>query len=313
MEVAWIPSPRRAPLLWAAWALALFALTRLACSFSPTTPLAALPGFQEAAQSLVDAQGPDSIVVVWPPELSAALYALPAELRATDAPPIENSAARQYTRLFVLGPVGGATPPELADATLEGRKRFDDVEIVTVTYPTTTRVLFDLRSGIADAKVTLIGPPADVECNAPRADHGWDCPSQPPWNNVAPTVIRAGGVDWPCVWSHPIASRDLVIDLGERRLGDRVELEAALSDDAAATPNGAPVALRLEVEGVGEKVVTRSNAPGILRESIATTRGHAAHVRLHVTTTNDGRRHFGVNVRIVETPKNDPAPRGTQR
>jgi hypothetical protein len=92
----------------------------------------------------------------------------------------------------------------------------------------------------------------------------------------------------------------LVIDLGERHLWDRVEVEAALADAVVSSRAGASVVLQLEVGGAGTRRLSRTNRPGIARTSLPTERGSTGHVRLLVTTTHDSRRHLGINLRIVE-------------
>ena len=300
MKLGDLPHPRHAPLLWVSWVVAVGALVRLGCSSWPEMPLAERPGFAAAVELLRAVQGPDSFIVVWPPAVGRSARALPADLLAADAVPLEPESARQYTRILVVGLAGFPTPPELRAATPEPRRKLGDLEIGVFTFPSQDRLLFDLKNGIAEAKVSVRGPQANVECTVARPDRGWDCPGQPPWNNVSPTTLKVASGDWPCVWAHPFGGHDLTIDLGERVLGDRLELEAALTDDAAQTPNGASVSLRLEVDGVGVRSLTRTNSPGILRDTLATPRGRKAGVRLIVSTPSDGRRHFGVNLRIVE-------------
>jgi hypothetical protein len=300
MKVGSLPTVRDAPLLWATWLIALATLTRLGCSLWPETPLEARPGFASAVALLRSLQGRDSLVVVWPPSLSRAARVLPKDLLATDAVPLEPADARQYLRILVLGPKDFPTPPELAGAVAEPRRELDAIEVGVFTFPSQDRLLFDLRSGIGEATVSVRGPQTNVACTTPRADHGWDCPGQPPWNNISPTSLKVARTDWPCVWAHPVGDHEVVIDLGERVLGDRIEVEAALTDDAALTPNGSPISLRLEVDGVGAESLLRTNNSGVLRDTMPTPRGRKAGVRLVVSTTNDGRRHFGVNLRLVE-------------
>jgi hypothetical protein len=308
MSVGRLPSPRRAPLLWGIWLTALFALVRLACSFWPVTPLAARPGFAPAVQALEATAGPDTLVVVWPPEVSGVLQALPKTLTATDAVPLEPDNRRRYLQILVLGPAGFDAPPELGGARAEPRRRFEAIEIAPFVFASQGRVLFDLRASLGDAKVSVHGPQVNVDCTTRRADQGWDCPGQPPWNNVSPAVLTVEGREWPCVWAHPFAGHELVLDLGERRLGDRVELEAALSDEAATTPDGAAVQVRLDVAGVGTRSLSRSNKPGLLRDALVTPAGRTARITLTVTAPLDGRRHLGVGLRIVESAAAAPAP-----
>jgi hypothetical protein len=112
-------------------------------------------------------------------------------------------------------------------------------------------------------------------------------------------VLKADGRDWPAVWAHPVSGRELVIDLGRRKLWDRVEVEAALHDKVTGGQR-ATVAIGLEVEGIGSRRLVRTDARGVVKATLPTPRGQTAPVRLRITTANDGRRHLGVNLRILE-------------
>lgn len=281
------------------WLLSAFALARLAWSWLPVTPLVERPGFDAALAHLGREAGPESFVVVWPPEQAAALAKLPPELRAADAVPQEDAERRRSTRVFVLGPRGVDAPPELTALGEGARLRFDDVEVLRLDYPRQDRVLFDLRQELDTARVSLRGPGGELACRARHPDGGWACPGKPEWVHVSPTMLQVKGASWPSVWAHPLDAHDLVIDLGERRLGDRVELEAALTDDAAGTPHGASVELSLRVGGA-EQRLTQPNTPGVRRLEVRTTRGEQQRVQLVVRTQADGRRHLGVNVRLLE-------------
>jgi hypothetical protein len=270
-----------------------------AWSHRPVTPLTRRPGFAEAAVHAAAHADAGTFVVVWPPHESAALAALPATLHAADAVPEEPARSRRWTRILVLGAAGFASPPELAAAAAEPRQRFGDVELAPFAWAAGDRVLFDLRTDLGRARVRLTGAAGDLACDAPRDGGGFGCPGRPEWNRVAPERLRVLGEDWPCVWAHPVADHVLVLDLGTVQLGDRLELEAALSDAAASTPGGAPVQLELAIPGVATKVLWRSNQAGIERLVVPTPHVTAP-VRLSVRTAYDGRRHLGVNLRIVE-------------
>ncbi len=293
-------SPRAAPRLWAVGAVALFSLVSFVHSMRPVRPLSERPGFDAAVAHLRAATAPATFVVVWPPEQAAALGALPRELRAADAVPVETASQRSVLRVLVLGPSGFDAPPELAEASAGERVRFDEVEVAPFEWAGGDRIDFDLRAGLAGATIRLEGREHRVTCDQPRPDGGWACPGRPSWNHVAPTRLRVGGDDWPCVWSHPVTGHELIVDLGEHELWDRVELEAALHDDVTGV-HGSTVVLRLEVDGAGSRRLTRTNQRGVARTVLPTVRGRRARVRVLITTANDSRRHLGVNLRILET------------
>jgi len=295
-----LPPLQRAPRLWSLWLLGGFAaaLAPVQQCDSCARPLSERNGLAEAFAAVEAQYGPDSFVVIWPPHAAAALSLVPAGLRAADAVPVEHPESRRFTRLLVVGPLGFATPPELADATALPRQRFEQVEVASFTYPQDHRVLFDLRRSLEQLDVRLIGEP-ELRCNEVRRGGGWSCPGQPGWMHVSPTDLRVEGSPWPSVWAHPSATRTLRLDLGSQQLGDRIELQAALSDGAATTQGGAPVRLRLEVEGIGSRSLLRSNRSGVATVTMPTSPGRAV-IRLFIDTTNDARRHLGINLRIID-------------
>lgn len=292
-------SPARLPRLWAAWSVALVALVLVLLSVRPVAPLAQRAGWNAAVEYLASSFEPADFVVVWPPEQAAALVELPPALRAADAVPVELPAARRYLRILVVGPAGFGTPPELGDAKAE-RRRFDEVEVGEFVYSGHERVAFDLRSNLGQATVELRMRDKTIACDQRRQDGGWGCPGRPEWNRVAPASLVAGTDTWPCVWAHPVSDSELVIDLGPQTLFDRVELDAAIANSAVATANGAPVRLRLDVDGVGSRALLVPNRRGIVSTSLQTGSSRTARIRVVITTANDSRRHLGINLRLVE-------------
>jgi len=274
-------------------------LVSFVCSMYPVAPLAERDGFAAAVAHIEAEHGPGTFVVVWPPEHAATLAALPGALPAADAVPNETNNKRSHLRILTLGPTGFDAPPELDAAEAGERVRFDDIEVASHLWASGDRVDFDLRADLAETAVQLHGREHHVDCNNARADGGWACPGRPDWNHVAPTHLRVEGDDWPCVWAHPVTGHDLIFDLGERTLWDRIEVEAALHDDVTGT-HGSSVVVKLEVDGVGSRRITRTNNRGVAVTMLPTSRGQKARVRLFVNTGNDGRRHFGVNLRIME-------------
>lgn len=290
---------RRAPWLLGSWLLALVALALLLRSFWPVEPLARQPGFAEAAVFLAAQADDDLFVVLWPPHVADALERLPEGLRAADAVPQEEEEdARRVTRIAVMGPAGFNTPPELRGVAVTRERRFDAVEIRVFAYATHQRLLFDLRSDLEKVRVRLHGRQS-VVCDRRRGDGGWSCPGRPSWNHVSPHSFQVRRAEWQAVWAHPVTDDTLILDLGKQPLGDHIDISAALSDGAARTPAGATVYLDLEIDGARHTLV-RSNAPGVARLTIPTGHGERAHLRLRIHTPKDDRRHFGVNLRIVE-------------
>lgn len=298
-------SPIRAPRLWTAWAIIVLSLIALVWSLLPRPELAELDGFAQATAYLREQADEGTFVLVWPPEQARSLTALPRELHAADALPIEEPTARRYPQVLVIGPAGFAPPPELAAARAESRRGFGAVEVAAYSYTGRERVLFDLRRSLEQAAVKLVGPEGEVQCTTRRPDGGWSCPGRPDWNHVAPTVLEVEGRDYACLWAHPVAGHELVIELAPRERGDELRLSAALSDAAVATPEGAPVELALEVEGAGTRTLVRSNERGVAQLSVPISRP-SARLRLTVKTRHDGRRHLGINLEGIA--KRAPAP-----
>jgi len=281
-------------------ALALLSLAALQGSLAawlPQRPLAARSGFTGACDAL--RAEPADFVVVWPPTAAAALAALPADLRAADAVPLELPGRRRYRHIAVIGPAGFADPPELQGAAARPRQLFDEIELARFVYDGQPRILFDLRDAMGTLRVAMHNGAAVTPCDAP-GEGGWRCPGRPPWNHVAPTELRVQGRSWPCVWAHPVAGQTLVIEAREVPLGDEIELAAALSDGAANQPDGAWVDLLLEIEQGDGRVQHRMRRPqgaGIVTQRWPTLPGASpATVRLQITTPRDAMRHLGINL-----------------
>src|SRR5262249_43913702 len=156
-------------------------------------------------------------------------------------------------------------------------QRFDDVDIRLYPSDGTSPALFDLRRDLAGAQVHL----DDLACNQARSEGGFACPGAPGWSYVGPHTLRVDGKAWPCVWAHPTAHKQVIIDLGERELGKSVVLEAALSDPAAT--DGAPVQLFLDL-GADTHALTRTPQRGVARLEVTTTPGEHRTVRVRITT-----------------------------
>lgn len=297
---------RSFPHLTIAWVVAPLCAIGIAVSHCPSAPVARADGFAQAVAHL-RSEAADDFVVVWPPDQADALSALPATLRAADAVVSEPAERRHHLRFAVIGPAGFDDPPELHQAERLPRRRFEDVEVARYSFAARDRVLFDLRRDIDDVAVSLHGANIDLQCNQARGAGGWACPGRPQWNHVGPESLRVEGSSWPCVWAHPIADHQLIIDLGRQPLGDVIELEAALSDGAASTRGGASVQITLDVEGVGGRTLRRTNAGGIAKLEMPTPGGEGS-VRLTLHTGRDARRHLGINLRIIERAELEAPP-----
>ncbi len=288
---------RRAPVSFSVGVSAVVSLALFLWSFWPVVPLAHRPGFLEAARFLDAHASSGTFVVVWPPHFASALDALPPGLQAADAVPQEEPGNRRYTQLWLVGPRGFSSPPELASLPAPRRQSFGDVELAAFRYPDKTRVLFDLRRDLASTVVRLEGGAKTLACDQPLAPGGWACPGRPSWNRVYPVTLTAAGQPYASVWAHPVSRRTLVLDLGERTLGSRIELQAAL-DDRALARGAADVQVVLEV-GDQSFSLLRSNQRGIAELAVPTEPGSTRIVRLRISTANDGRRHLGVNLRLL--------------
>jgi hypothetical protein len=284
-----------APRLLAAWLLGALGLGLFVRSWWPEAPLAERAGFAAALET-AGRLAPARFVLVSPPQQAAALERLPASWTAGDALPQEPADARSWPELVVLSPEGAATPVGLEAATLVEHTTQGGVSVRLFRFPGGERVLYDLARALGTVHVRLEGDPP-LDCDRPLTGGGHGCPGQPEWNTVEPRVLTVGGRAWSCVWAHPRTGRPLVLELGAVPLGVRLELEAALADGAVG--GGAPVRLRLEVEGLTSRELVRSDAIGITRLVVPTTAGETRGVRLTITTPSDGRRHLGLRLRAL--------------
>jgi hypothetical protein len=149
--------------------------------------------------------------------------------------------------------------------------------------------------------VSLRAGEVSTECNLARNEGGHQCPGRPSWNHVGPAELRVSGSSWPCVWAHPVSGHELVLDFGRQQLAKAIEVEAALSDQAATTPRGASVMFSLVLDGQKAARWILPNSSGLKKWSVRTT-PKTQSVQLVITTGADARRHVGVNLRIVEPP-----------
>lgn len=238
-------------------------------------------------------------ILVWPPHYSHLAEQLPKDLMASDALPQEQSQARRYSHITMLAPRNTPTPVELRETTEVALQEVGELSIRSFVFPESKRLLFDLRSEISKTQIQMETPEQKLLCITPRPDGGFMCPGRPEWNYLGPTQLMVNGQPWPCVWAHPISGEQLTINLGAQRLGDTIEIESALSDDAVNTPQGAAVDVRIEIDGQPAGNLTHANQTGVRVLKISTTANKLSTVKLYVTTNNDARRHFGLNLRLT--------------
>ncbi|MBI2373897.1 MAG: hypothetical protein HYV07_07860 [Deltaproteobacteria bacterium] len=164
-------------------------------------------------------------------------------------------------------------------------------------------VVFDLYSDLEKARMSVAREGRVTPCVQPRSEGGRGCAPEPEWLYLARRSLDVEGRAAECVWAHPTTGGQIRIELPlvpapppTRKLF--LELDAALTDDAATTPDGAVVTTAVEEANRILGAVTVPNQRGWRRSRFALA-GDLP-VLLEVATPRDGRRHHCINARIVE-------------
>jgi hypothetical protein len=150
---------------------------------------------------------------------------------------------------------------------------------------------------VARATVRVLAAGAPVSCPWDAAQRRHSCRGLPSWMYVAEEALVVDGRRERCVWAHPRTGAALTIDFDDVSAPHGLRLQAALSDQAAQTPGGAPVTYVLT------RADARAGAPmaqELARVTVHARRGFTdgvtgplerGQLRLTVTTTNDRQRH----------------------
>jgi len=125
----------------------------------------------------------------------------------------------------------------------------------------------------------------------------WFCGPNP-WNFVGPNELVIDGERRRCLWLHPHEQGSLEVRFMGLKAGWRFVGRLALSDEAAATPGGSPVEVKVEVDGAVAVRHRQPNVrgwrelnvelPGVRKGETAVTRS----MTLTVTAPRTGRRHL---------------------
>lgn len=231
---------------------------------------------------------PGDIVLVHPPWRDDVVMAIraaglvPDDIVVTEAFAPRHGEA--WPRLVVVADASWPLP-----AAFRGRLAFAGDHDSGVSVLTTIDSLSPTAFDIARATVTVTGGgEAEVQCrwNSQRRRHV--CPGLPPWASVGPDTVLIEQREQACVWAHPMTDRTLVVDYGVVHVDNSVTLSLALTDAAAANPDGAAVMARLLV-GDHEGRVSAHHHQGFSTTRIEHT--GAATLRVELTTRNDGQRH----------------------
>jgi hypothetical protein len=166
-------------------------------------------------------------------------------------------------------------------------------------------ILFDLVTNYERAEMRIERPAGNVtsRCRDKRAEGGFGCPGEPEWLYLAPRALTIEGKSANCVWAHPTNNGVIVIELpaspapapGKKLL---LDVKAALTDDAATTPDGAPVRTDVVQGGAPKGGLTVPNRPGWVRTHVELEPDKP--VELRVSTPKDGRRHHCLTAEISE-------------
>jgi hypothetical protein len=174
----------------------------------------------------------------------------------------------------------------------------------------------DLRAGLF--RVEARGGRVVSQCDAPRPAGGFACPGQPGWVHAARVSHIIEGDSRRCVWAHPIAGKELVIEIPAIPVPPGHELEltfgAALSDSAVRqAPNGAPIQHRIRQASRTRSVLTVPNRKGWREQTVRLQGGLP--IVWTITTGADGARHQCVDglVRIVPAPSKTDGEKPKER
>mgnify|MGYP007022318343 CR=1 FL=1 len=130
------------------------------------------------------------------------------------------------------------------------------------------------------------------------------------WNHVGPETLTIDGKPQRCLWLHPLEREALTVSWPALPVPATLKGRIALSDQAAATRQGAPVHFEVEVAGQPTIVRTHPNKRGwsSFQADLKVTGAPDAEVRITIKANNTGRRHFCLDAQLipVKTPQERP-------
>lgn len=155
-------------------------------------------------------------------------------------------------------------------------------------------VTFHFTDQLAQTRVFIdYGDGKIVE--ARRRGEAWSFSESPiDWNQVAVHVEPFRRRFERCIWFHPLDNGIKTIEYREVSLGNRIELFAGIVDTGLQTPPGAPVALKIRVEGRDVGNFEFQDTDVAFGHSIDTSSvsGESRRVSFQVQTPQQSGRHF---------------------
>lgn len=126
----------------------------------------------------------------------------------------------------------------------------------------------------------------------------WLCGPQG-WNYVGPVELVVEGVRQRCLWLHPHEQGEVRVRLGGVAAGSHLSGHFALSDEAAATADGAPVSVAVLVDGAPALERTHPNRRGAVAFHVEIPQGEAERtLEIRVDAARTGRRHFCLQAQL---------------
>ncbi|MBN1945515.1 MAG: hypothetical protein JW797_07550 [Bradymonadales bacterium] len=150
----------------------------------------------------------------------------------------------------------------------------------------------DLAQELGRARVFFRGPDGQqIPCDRWRFGR-WGCGLEE-WLWVGPTQLDMRGVNRSCIWAHPRAGYELVIQFSRVPSGSRLSGRYGLSDSAVAVADGADVGFEVRV-GQVERQFVAENRQGFFPYQVPLDGVGEGPIDIEfvVTAENDGRRHF---------------------
>ena len=191
------------------------------------------------------------------------------------------------------------------------RKQVGEIEILffeSATKTSATQIGLDAR--IASAEVSVIEANGkETRCQYRASAQRHICPGLPEWMYVGVYEVVADGNKHYCIWNHPTTGGRVLTRFRQVELPRAFSISHALSDRAASMAVGAPVELRLRVDGQELAHVNHANRRGWLTDVVSlaalppnkTTK--LGDIEVEVQTTQDGMRHFCWSIHSQESKR----------
>jgi hypothetical protein len=189
------------------------------------------------------------------------------------------------------GPFGHWTHPRLKEIQA-GKLTVDLYDL-----PPPARVLYNFRDRLSDARVSMHEPQGPRLCSR-WVENRWVC-SRRDWNYVGRMIVELGDDPRKIIWAHP-ADYPLEIAYPSVPGGKLLRVHTGFTPPAARAPDGAPVTLRVLMDGRELGRVVQQNLTGYFpAEWDISAAGPGPHqVTFVVTSPRGGMRHFCFDAQV---------------